>query len=157
MHSENCFSCFQAAWYLKKVFSHKIMQKIGEHDCESYFPFVDNVHISKCGSTLHSRLKQPHMMLHKLIKKQLLQVYGPIPFHPFSLPLVLEGYLAPWNRVTRGSGWNLPLRIRTALQEAVTSSVVVAETQNIISTRWWWTDVTKSFAWDGIVITLLRS
>ena len=60
---------------------------------------------------------------------------GPIPFHPLALPLVFEGYISPWNGVTWGSGWNLPLRIGTALQEAVTLSVVVAKIWHVISSR----------------------
>ena len=41
------------------------------------------------------------------------------PFHPLALPLplVFEGYLAPWNGVTRGSGWNLPLWIGTSFKK----------------------------------------
>ena len=39
-----------------------------------------------------------------------------------------------WNGVTRGSGWKLSLRIGTALQEAVTSSVV-AKTWPVISNK----------------------
>ena len=49
------------------------------------------------------------------------------------LPLVFKDYLAPWNGVTRGSGWNLPPPIGTVLQEAVKSSVVVATTWHVIS------------------------
>ena len=50
----------------------------------------------------------------------------PIPLHPLALPLLSEGHLGPWHGVTRGSGSNLSLRIEPALQEAVTSSLVVS-------------------------------